>query len=71
MGHDPSASVLDAGCRAHEVGNLFVIDGSPFPTGTGINPTMTIMANAWRVADIVRVESKKRGIPPQKRPASA
>jgi choline dehydrogenase-like flavoprotein len=51
MGHDPSASVLDAGCRAHEVGNLFVIDGSPFPTGTGINPTMTIMANAWRVAE--------------------
>jgi choline dehydrogenase-like flavoprotein len=31
-----------------------VIDGSPFPTGTGINPTLTIMANAWRVAEQVR-----------------
>jgi choline dehydrogenase-like flavoprotein len=31
--------------------NLFVVDGGPFPTGTGINPTLTIMANAWRVAE--------------------
>jgi choline dehydrogenase-like flavoprotein len=54
MGDDPDASVLDASCRAHEVENLYVIDGSPFPTGTGINPTLTIMANAWRVADHVR-----------------
>jgi choline dehydrogenase-like flavoprotein len=43
--------VLDRNCRAHEVDNLFVVDGSPFPTGTGANPTLTIMANAWRVAE--------------------
>jgi choline dehydrogenase-like flavoprotein len=55
MGDDPAASVLDRWCRAHEVDNLYAVDGSPFPTGTGANPTLTIMANAWRVADrIVR-----------------
>jgi choline dehydrogenase-like flavoprotein len=42
---------LDRWCRSHEVDNLFVVDGGPFPTGTGINPTLTIMANAWRVAE--------------------
>lgn len=50
MGDDPETSVLDRNCRAHEVDNLFVVDGSPFPTATGANPTLTIMANAWRVA---------------------
>ena len=49
MGNDPATSVLDRWCRSHEVDNLFVVDGGPFPTGTGINPTLTIMANAWRV----------------------
>ncbi|MFF5211976.1 GMC family oxidoreductase [Streptosporangium sp. NPDC000396] len=51
MGDDPETSVLNRWCRAHEVDNLFVVDGGPFPTGTGANPTLTIMANAWRVAD--------------------
>jgi choline dehydrogenase-like flavoprotein len=51
MGNDPESSVLDRWCRSHEVDNLFVVDGGPFPTGTGINPTLTIMANAWRVAE--------------------
>jgi choline dehydrogenase-like flavoprotein len=51
MGNDPETSVLDRHCRSHEVDNLFVVDGGPFPTGTGANPTLTIMANAWRVAE--------------------
>ena len=51
MGNDPATSVLDRNCQAHEVDNLFAVDGSPFPTATGANPTLTIMANAWRVAD--------------------
>jgi choline dehydrogenase-like flavoprotein len=51
MGDDPAASVLDRWCRAHEVENLYAVDGGPFPTGTGANPTLTIMANAWRVAE--------------------
>jgi choline dehydrogenase-like flavoprotein len=59
MGDDPETSVLDRDCRAHEVENLFVVDGSPFPTGTGANPTLTIMANAWRTADHI-VETRNR-----------
>jgi choline dehydrogenase-like flavoprotein len=43
--------VLNANCRAHEFENLFVVDGGPLPTATGANPTLTMMANAWRVAD--------------------
>ena len=53
MGNDPELSVLDRNCRAHEVDNLFVVDGSPFPAATGANPTLIIMANAWWVADHV------------------
>ena len=56
MGDDPESSVLDRWCRAHEVENLYVVDGSPFPTATGANPTLTIMANAWRVADKIVAE---------------
>ena len=56
MGDDPATSVLDRWCRAHEVENLYAVDGSPFPTGTGANPTLTIMANAWRVADKIIAE---------------
>jgi choline dehydrogenase-like flavoprotein len=51
MGDDPDSSVLNRNCQAHEVDNLFIVDGSSFPTGNGANPTLTIMANAWRVAD--------------------
>jgi choline dehydrogenase-like flavoprotein len=51
MGNDPATSVLNKYGQAHEVGNLFVVDGGPFPTATGANPTLTIMANAWRVAE--------------------
>jgi choline dehydrogenase-like flavoprotein len=53
MGNDSKTSVLNKWCQAHDVDNLFVVDGGPFPTGTGANPTLTIMANAWRVADFI------------------
>ena len=53
MGNDPKMSVLNKWCQAHNVDNLFVVDGGPFPTGTGANPTLTIMANAWRIADFI------------------
>ena len=56
MGDDPASSVLDRWCRAHEVDNLYVVDGGPFPTATGANPTLTIMANAWRVAEHIADE---------------
>ncbi len=51
MGTDPSRSVLDANCRSHDVPNLWVVDGSFMPTSAGYNPTLTILANAYRVAD--------------------
>jgi choline dehydrogenase-like flavoprotein len=59
MGDDPSASVVDAAGRTHSVENLYVVDGSVFPTPAGVNPTLTIMANAWRVADgLVRTRGR-------------
>jgi choline dehydrogenase-like flavoprotein len=48
MGDDPATSVVDQWGRAHDVPNLFVIDGSVFVTSTGVNPTATIMAVALR-----------------------
>ena len=60
MGDDADSSVLDRWCRAHEVDNLYVVDGSPFPTATGANPTLTIMANAWRVAEHIADERGPR-----------
>jgi choline dehydrogenase-like flavoprotein len=51
FGNDPKASVLDRNCRAHEVNNLYVVDGSFFPSSAAVNPALTIMANALRVGD--------------------
>jgi choline dehydrogenase-like flavoprotein len=49
FGADPATSVLDADCRAHEVPNLYVSDGSFMPTSGGVPTTLTILANAFRV----------------------
>jgi choline dehydrogenase-like flavoprotein len=51
MGADPSDSVVDADCRSHDVRNLFVCDGSVFPTAMAVNPSLTIEALAARTAD--------------------
>jgi choline dehydrogenase-like flavoprotein len=51
FGHDPRTSVLNPQCRAHEVDNLYVVDGSFFPSSGAVNPALTIMANALRVGD--------------------
>jgi choline dehydrogenase-like flavoprotein len=53
MGLDPSASVVDPTCRAHDVDNLFVVDGSAFVTSGCANPTSTISALAMRAADTI------------------
>ncbi len=50
FGDDPATSVLDAHNRAHDLENLYVVDASYFPTGSGINPSLTLAANAIRVA---------------------
>jgi choline dehydrogenase-like flavoprotein len=46
--------VLDVHCRAHDLDNLYVVDGSVFPSSAAVNPALTIMANALRVADHLR-----------------
>ena len=50
FGTDPATSVLDSHNRAHEVNNLYVVDASFFPSSTGLNPSLTVAANALRVA---------------------
>jgi len=54
FGVDPGSSVLNLDCRAHEVDNLYVTDASFFPSIGAVNPTLTIIANALRVADILK-----------------
>lgn len=49
FGADPRTSVLDADCKAHELGNLSVVDTSCFPGIGAVNPALTAMANALRV----------------------
>ncbi|HEY9639106.1 MAG TPA: GMC family oxidoreductase [Coleofasciculaceae cyanobacterium] len=51
FGEDPQTSVLDLNCRTHDIDNLYVVDGSFFPSTAGVSPALTIMANALRVGD--------------------
>lgn len=57
-GKHPATSVLDEHCRAHEVPNLFVVDGSFMPTSGGAAPTLTILANGFRTADNIIARAK-------------
>ena len=54
FGLDPRTSVLDRHCRVHGVDNLFVVDSSFMPTSNGVNPSLTIAANALRVAEHIK-----------------
>jgi choline dehydrogenase-like flavoprotein len=51
FGSDPKTSVLDPNNRCHELENLYVVDSSFFPSSGGTNPSLTIAANALRVAE--------------------
>lgn len=51
FGTNSATSVLDLNCKAHELDNLYVVDASFFPSIGAVNPTLTIIANALRVAD--------------------
>jgi choline dehydrogenase-like flavoprotein len=59
MGTDPRTSVLNEWCQSHDVPNLFVVDGSAFPSASEKNPTLTIMALAARTADHIASRLKK------------
>ena len=54
FGTDPRTSVLDVNCKAHDLDNLYVVDASFFPSSSSVNPALTIMANALRIADHLR-----------------
>ncbi|MFL0803868.1 MAG: GMC family oxidoreductase [Agarilytica sp.] len=50
-GEDPTTSVVDKNCKAHDLDNLYIVDASVMPTSGGTNPSLTISANAMRVAE--------------------
>jgi choline dehydrogenase-like flavoprotein len=54
MGDDPRTSVVNADCRSWDIPNLWICDGSVFPTVGGVNPSLTIQAIACRTADRIR-----------------
>jgi choline dehydrogenase-like flavoprotein len=61
FGTNPRDSVLDPFCRAHDIANLFVVDASFFPSSAAVNPGLTIIAQALRVADhILATELRQR-----------
>ena len=57
FGDDPRTSVLDPYCRAHDVDNLYVVDASFFPSSAAVNPGLTIIAQALRVADQIKAHA--------------
>lgn len=64
FGRDPKSSVLDLNCKAHDLENLYAVDGSFFPSSGAVNPSLTIMANALRVGDhlLERVGAAAAGV---------
>jgi choline dehydrogenase-like flavoprotein len=62
MGNDARTSVVNADHRAHDVPNLFVVDGSNFVTSGRGQPTMTIQALAFRAADRITALAKAKAI---------
>ncbi|HVU27919.1 MAG TPA: GMC family oxidoreductase [Verrucomicrobiae bacterium] len=62
MGDNPKESVLNQYCQSWDVKNLFVTDGGPFVSNADKNPTLTIMANAWRACDYLLDEMKKGNV---------
>lgn len=62
MGDNPQTSVLNAHCQSWEVKNLFVTDGAPFVSNADKNPTLSILALAWRTCDHIKAELAKGNI---------
>lgn len=62
MGNDPKSSVVNKWCQSHEVPNLWITDASVFPTSGGYNPTLTILANAYRVADHFLAQARRQSL---------
>jgi choline dehydrogenase-like flavoprotein len=60
MGDDPHTSVVNRTCQVHGIRNLFVADGGPFVSQADKNPTWTILALAWRTAEHITAERRRR-----------
>ncbi len=60
FGKDPDTSALDINCKAHDLDNLYVVDGSFFVSSSSVNPSLTIIANALRVGDHLLDKLKAR-----------
>ena len=54
MGNDPARAALDPYCRSFDHGNLFVVDAGYLPNSAAVNPSLTVAAQALRVADHIR-----------------
>ncbi len=59
MGSDPSTSVLDVHCKAHDLANLYIVDASFFVSASAVNPSLTIIANALRVSNYLLADVLK------------
>ncbi len=62
MGNDPRRSVVNAHCQSWDVKNLFITDGAPFVSNADKNPTLSILALAWRTTDHILDQLSKREI---------
>ncbi len=62
MGADPKRSALNGFCQSHDVKNLFVVDGAAFTTASEKNPTLTILALAWRSTDYLARRDEGRPV---------
>lgn len=58
-GNDPRSSVVDKNCKSHDLDNLYIADASFMPTSGGTNPSLTVAANALRVADKIHEHLKR------------
>jgi choline dehydrogenase-like flavoprotein len=65
FGDDPGTSVLDRNCKAHGLANLFVVDSSFMPRSGAVNPSLTIAANALRVAPVIASSARFNTSPNQ------
>ena len=62
MGNDKNTSVVNRFNQAHDVDNLFVVDGGPFVSQADKNPTWTILALSWRASDYIVDQLKKQNL---------
>jgi choline dehydrogenase-like flavoprotein len=63
MGDDQATSVVDRWCQAHDVPNLYVLDGAVFPTSGPMAPTATISANSLRCVDHLIARARLQRVP--------